>query len=384
VSEQYRPFESIQRAIFVERPNRFVAHCRLGDELVRAYLPNPGRLRELLLPDVEVFLTTDGAQVHRATAYTLVAVRRGRHPIMLHTHRNNDVARFLVEQDRGSPWPGARVLAAEHRVGRSRFDFLLDHQGRNLLLEVKSCTLVNGQVAMFPDAITLRGARHVAELAELAEGGTATAVLFVVHWPEARIFAPDYHTDLAFAQALLAARHHVDVKALAVGWDDSLALRTDSHRGSIHIPWDRISHEAHDRGSYLLLLRLSETVQLDTGALGSVTYRAGYYIYVGSAQANLTRRVDRHRRLRKRHHWHIDWLRNQAEFVEALPIRTSADLECDVASALRQQCDWQVPRFGSSDCRCPGHLLAWASDPRQWPWFHDTLARFRMDTLAES
>ncbi len=68
-------------------------------------------------------------------------------------------------------------------MGRNRFDFLLKEGNKDILLEVKSCTLVGKKVAMFPDAVTERGARHLQELAKFSEEGMETAILFIVHWP---------------------------------------------------------------------------------------------------------------------------------------------------------------------------------------------------------
>ncbi len=68
--------------------------------------------------------------------------------------------------------------------------------------------------------------------------------------------------------------------------------------------------------------------------MGKVSFRKGFYIYVGSAMANLSKRVERHRHLRKRHHWHIDELRAVAEFHSVLAIRSSTRLECEIARSL--------------------------------------------------
>lgn len=377
----YLPFREIQRANFVARPNRFLVDCRLpGGDQVRAYLPNPGRLRELLLPDAILHLVEREPGSTRRTRFTVVAVDRapGR-PIMLHTHRTNDVARFLLEERRVPGLEEARVVAAEVKVGHSRFDFRLEEAGEEILLEVKSCTLVSDRVAMFPDAVTARGARHVRELAELSRGGTRTAVLFVVHWSDVRIFSPDYHTDLDFAKALLESRGDVEIRAVAVGWGPDLSLETSSRLATI--PWGTIEREAEDRGSYMVLLEHSEDLDLATGGLGVLRYRAGYYIYVGSAMKGLTKRIERHRRLRKRLHWHVDYLRQHTSFVDALPVRASARLECDLAGAIGKLADWSVADFGSSDCKCNGHLFGFSDDPRQRPEFQRLLLRFRMDRL---
>lgn len=377
----FQPFGQIRRARFLERPNRFVIRCRLDGDEVRAYLPNPGRLRELLIPGAPVSLieSTGGG---RRTRMTAVAVDRapGR-PIMLHTHLTNAAARHLIERGLVPGLEEARVVGSEVTVGRSRFDFRLERRGEAVLLEVKSCTLVSGRVAMFPDAVTARGARHVRELAELARGGTKAAVLFVVHWPEARIFSPDFHTDPAFAEALLASRDALEVRAVSVGWTPELALGSEVRL--CRIPWERIETEARDRGAYLVLLELTEPLELVTGKLGRIRYRAGWYLYVGSAMANLTRRLERHRRLRKRQHWHIDHLRQASRFVEALPIRASDRLECDLAAAFGELADWRIPRFGSSDCACDSHLLGFAGDPRGRRDVQDLLLRFRLERLED-
>lgn len=378
----YRPFPQLLSAGLVERPNRFLVRCKMGrggGQLVDAYLPNPGRLRELFFKGVRLGLVENAPSSMAKTQYTAVAVFREGRPIMLHTHKTNDVARHLIETGRVPSLEDATVVKAEHTVGHSRFDFLLEQGGRKLLLEVKSCTQFGRQVAMFPDAVTARGARHVRELAELGRAGTKTAVLFVVQWPEARIFAPDYHTDLAFARALLESRSDVNIIALGIGWTRRLALEANvSH---CRIPWKLIEGEAKDQGSYLVVLELDEALTLHTGALGPVRYPRGFYVYVGSAMANLAKRIERHRRKRKRFHWHIDHLRDRARFVDALPIRASERLECELADAVRALARWSPPGFGSSDCACESHLFGFARDPRSTRTFQKLLQRYRMDRL---
>ena len=380
-----RPFPRLRAATFVERPNRFLVRCRLGRRrtgpVIDAYLPNPGRLRELLFAGVRLGLVENPPTSTSRTAYTAVAVFKEGRPVMLHTHRTNDVARHLIETGRVPGLEGATVVKAEHKVGHSRFDFLLRRGGEDLLLEVKSCTQFSGRVAMFPDAVTARGARHVLELAELARGGVQTAVLFVVQWPDSRLFAPDYHTDLNFARALLVSRRDVTVIALGIGWTTRLALDETHRPRPCSIPWELIEQEAVDRGSYLLVLALDEALTLPVGALGEVRFPAGFYVYVGSAMANLAKRIERHRRKRKRFHWHIDYLRDQATFVDALPIRATDRLECELAEAVRALSGWSTPGFGASDCDCESHLFGFDTDPRDLPAFQEMLLRFRMDRL---
>ena len=124
------------------------------------------------------------------------------------------------------------------------------------MTEVKSCTLVGNRIAMFPDAVTERGARHLQELAELSENGRETAVLFVVHWPRAEYFLPDFHTDLHFARTMLACKGKVRFFPVSVRWKKDLSLDSDTRL--LNIPWDFIETEAKDRGNYLVILKLGE------------------------------------------------------------------------------------------------------------------------------
>jgi sugar fermentation stimulation protein A len=211
-------FNPIEQAEFISRPNRFLVICLKNRSRVKAFLPNPGRLQELFLPGKKLFLAREGnPSGKRRYAHTVVAVEREGTPIMLHTHKTNEVAGYLIDRGKIPGLEKARVTGKEIRVGGSRFDLLLEHLGKEILMEVKSCTLVGKKVAMFPDAITERGARHLKELADLSREGRKTTVLFLVHWPRVRYFLPDYHTDLNFARTMLACRFQVLFLPVA-GW----------------------------------------------------------------------------------------------------------------------------------------------------------------------
>jgi sugar fermentation stimulation protein A len=287
------------------------------------------------------------------------------------------VARYLLQERKIPGLEQARIVRSEIRVGRSRFDFLLEEGNKDILLEVKSCTLAGEKVAMFPDAVTERGARHLRELARISEEGIRAVLLFVVEWPFSKFFMPDFHTDLNFAQTFIQIRDKVEVIPVSVHWKQDLSLSPNV--GVLKIPWDTIEKEARDRGSYLLILNLKRNRKIDVGKLGKVQFRKGFYIYVGSAMANLSKRMERHRRLRKRHHWHIDELREVAEFHSILAIRSSDRIECEVARAMSERAEWSVARFGSTDCSCDTHLFGMASDPLHSENFHKLLQYFRMD-----
>jgi sugar fermentation stimulation protein A len=168
---------------------------------------------------------------------------------------------------------------------------------------------------------------------------------------------------------------------ISVDWGENLSLSPNVRL--LQIPWDYIEGEAKDRGSYLLILSLRRKSDIHVGSLGKISFRKGFYIYVGSAMTNLSKRMERHRHLRKKHHWHVDALRDAAEFHSVLAIRSSDRLECEIAGAFSKIADWPVPRFGSSDCSCETHLFGMGRDPLDSGDFHDLLQYFRMDRYDE-
>lgn len=371
-------FKNLEKGIFRARPNRFIVECKVGRKSIRAYLPNPGRLRELLLPGSTIYLVPQEFSTH-TYRYMCVAVEKDRIPVMLHTHQNNTVARHLIEHSRVPGLEGAEVIQPEITIGRSRFDFLLRHSKKDVVLEVKSCTLFSGKIAMFPDALTARGTRHLEELASLTGSKRKCAVLFIVHSPRVQYFMPEYHTDLEFSKTFLSVSRDVMVKAVSVSWNKDLCL--GKRVRDLIIPWNVIRKEADDRGGYIVILRLKRNRKISVGNLGAIQFQKGYYLYIGSAKKNLSKRIARHQRKRKNLFWHIDYLRQYAEHCASLPVRTSAHLECEMAGALNRISQWNIPRFGSSDCGCGSHLFGMHDNPAFFPPFIRLLLDFRINRL---
>jgi len=363
----------------MERPNRFLVRCERRGRQIDAFLPNSGRLQELLLPGRLLHVIEEEKRGTRKTAYTVVAVDRDGAPVVLHTLKTNAVARYLLDQRLIPGLEDAEIVKQEKTVGHSRFDFLLKRGREEVLLEVKSCTLFGKRVAMFPDAITARGERHLRELAHAGQKGARGAVLFVVHWPALDFFMPDFHTDLRFAETFLAVRDSVSLIPIAVRWQGDLSLSDEVRL--LDIPWTQIERETRDRGSYILILKIGEDRHLPFGTERISFLPRGFYLYVGSAMRNLTARMERHVRLRKRYHWHIDWLRAVSEVHGVYPIRSSSRIECELAEAISGLADWSVPGFGCSDCSCTTHLFGLADDPLRSEGFHRVLQYFRMDRL---
>jgi len=375
-------FEHIHQATFTNRPNRFIIECGIDGRSVRAYLPNPGRLWELLLPGSTLYLAKHASSSGKRTEYMVVAVEKDGMPIMLHTHHTNTVARRLIEDGEMPGLNNAKIIKPEVTIGNSRFDFLLETGGQEMALEIKSCTLFGRTMAMFPDAVTARGRRHILELAELARSGMKTGVIFIVHSPRIEYFMPEHHTDLAFSHALLSVRNDIMVKAVSVEWTKDLSL--GSRVKELTIPWELIEKESHDRGSYIVILHLKRERTIRIGEIGDLRFKKGYYLSVGSAAKDLTQRLERHRRLTKKVHGDVDHLRQHAEWVAGLPIRTADDIDCEIAAAVATIADWPVPGFGSSDCPCATHLFGMNENPVHHRKFIELLLDFRINRLERS
>lgn len=369
---------NFEKAVFRSRPNRFTVECLLRGKSVKAYLPNPGRLWELLLPEIPLYLQRNISK--DKLPYTVIATEKDGIPVLLHTHLTNAFIEGLIREKKIPGFENMEIIKREVIIGKSRYDFIIRREKREIVLEVKTCTLFGDTLSMFPDAVTERGSRHLLELSRLADKGIDGGVLFVVQWPLAKYFMPDYHTDLAFSMNLLKVRDKLLIKAIALGLNRDLSI---DFVKELIIPWELIEREAKDRGAYIIILYLKGNLSIDIGGLGKVSFKKGYYLYVGSAKKELTKRIERHRRKRKRPFWHIDYLRDFASFYKAIPIRTNADLECEIAKGLKRVVEWSIPKFGSSDCTCESHLFGMKEDPIMSPDFIKILKYFRIGRIEE-
>lgn len=114
-----------------------------------------------------------------------------------------------------------------------------------------------------------------------------------------------------------------------------------------------------DKGTYILLIELANTQKIKPGKLPEIDYKKGTYLYVGRARKGLRARINRHLRRKKNIFWHIDSLLQKAE-IEGVWIRENFFDECTIASKIqnfRSTGATTLGGFGSSDCRCPSHLI---------------------------
>jgi sugar fermentation stimulation protein A len=193
-------------AEFVDRPNRFLTRVKYDGEIVESHLPDPGRLKELLIPGVTLLIKKEG-NPNRKTKFSTQAVYLGNQLISLNSWLPNQFVEFLLKGKAINFLKDWDFVRREIPFGKHRFDFLLMRNEKPLYVEVKSVTLVEDGIAKFPDAVTERGKRHVEHLAEMTKDGIDCLVLFVVQRSDAKIFQPQWDRDPKFSTALLKAHN---------------------------------------------------------------------------------------------------------------------------------------------------------------------------------
>ena len=194
-------YDAISEAVFLDRPNRFIAHVLLNGEPTVCHVKNTGRCRELLVPGTRVILS-QGTNPQRRTAYDLVSVYKGERLINMDSQAPNAIAAEYLPR----LFPDLEVLKREVTCGDSRFDFYGVKGSRPFYLEVKGVTLERDGLVLFPDAPTERGVKHLRELTKLQQNGTDAYVLFIVQMQRVLSLQANRATDPAFADALLQAK----------------------------------------------------------------------------------------------------------------------------------------------------------------------------------
>ena len=192
-------YQNIRRGVFLDRPNRFVAHVEIGGLRETVHVKNTGRCRELLIPGREVILSHSDSP-SRKTAYDLIAVEKpGLGLVNIDSQAPNHVMKeWLLGLD-------FDLIRPEFSYGSSRIDFYMERRGRRYLTEVKGCTLEIGGVGYFPDAPTERGLKHLHELARARQEGFLASVAFVIPMGGVTKVLPNMETHPAFGVALSEA-----------------------------------------------------------------------------------------------------------------------------------------------------------------------------------
>lgn len=220
---------------YVSRPNRFTVEFKQeSNEVELAHLHDPGRLKELLLPKTPLLIKyiDDYKSKKRKTKYDVVGVKNNNVWILLNSSYHNNLVEELINNNKIKDLTNYYVHRREVAYKNSRLDFLLkDGNDNPMYMEVKGCTLLVGDTAIFPDAPTTRGQKHVKELIDIHMNNHSSAILILVLHNNAKYFSPNYDTDPDFSRILQEAfDKNVQIYPLKINTqlkEDTLYLTAD-------------------------------------------------------------------------------------------------------------------------------------------------------------
>lgn len=190
--------------VFVKRLNRFEAIVKVDQNEELVHVPNTGRCRELFIEGAEVLLEQRPGE-HRKTKYELIMVYKGNRLISIDSQLPNKLAEEAIRSGVIEHIQGYANLRREAVYGNSRFDLLAESPEGKCYIEVKGVTLERENIAMFPDAPTERGAKHVNELVAALSEGHRAVLIFVIQLKNVDYFTPNAATDPEFNAAIARA-----------------------------------------------------------------------------------------------------------------------------------------------------------------------------------
>ena len=198
-------YPNITKAIFIDRPNRFIAHVTVDGHDETVHVKNTGRCKELLIPGCTVYLTAS-ENPSRKTRYDLVAVIKDNGLLINIDSQapNKVVAEYLQKLSYD-------VIIPEYTFGDSRIDFYMEKKHsrgkvEKYLMEVKGCTLERSGIGYFPDAPTERGVKHIHELIKAKKEGYHAILAFVIQMDGIKEVRANVETHPEFGKAMEEAK----------------------------------------------------------------------------------------------------------------------------------------------------------------------------------
>jgi sugar fermentation stimulation protein A len=234
---------NLVKAFIISRPNRFCLICRIekSNEPIRAYLPNPGRMKELVFPGVTVLLQQNNPTplMDRKTTHTAVFLIKNNSVYLIHSAMANDLVQTLINKEMISSLKNYTIerrefclknilenkstltepkssasknissasknkrSGTEKKPPQSRIDFLLSgkNSSKKALLEVKNCNFLVNKTALFPDAPSIRASRHLIDLQACSEKADFEIFsLILITGSRAEKFCPNFNTDPLFSK----------------------------------------------------------------------------------------------------------------------------------------------------------------------------------------
>jgi len=205
-------YKNIKEARFINRPNRFIANIEIEGKSQLCHVKNTGRCKELLTPGAKVFVQ-ESDNFKRKTKYDLISIYKGDMLVNIDSSAPNKVFyEWLTDSDIKED---ILFVKLEAQYKNSRFDFYIETAKSRGFVEVKGVTLEKDGVALFPDAPTERGVKHLNELIDARQNGYAAWIIFIIQMQKVSYFMPNEAMHKTFSDALKAAqKQNVDMAAL--------------------------------------------------------------------------------------------------------------------------------------------------------------------------
>lgn len=219
-------YNKIVEGIFIKRPNRFMAQVIIKGKEETVHVKNTGRCRELLVPNARVILEDCCHNPNRKTKYSLISVWKDNTLVNIDSQVPNKVIFDGISNGMIKGLEDTIHLKREVVFGNSRFDIYFESENNRGFIEVKGVTLENDGVAMFPDAPTERGRKHVLEMVDAVKQGYRGIIFFLVQMKGSKIFRLNWEMDRAFSEAVkYASENGVEILAYdSIVTENSISL----------------------------------------------------------------------------------------------------------------------------------------------------------------
>ncbi len=219
-------YTKIIEGIFLKRPNRFIAQVLINGKEETVHVKNTGRCKELLMSGVKVILEDCSNNPNRKTRYSLIAVWKENMLVNMDSQVPNAVIFEALKDGKIKEISHISYLKREVSFGKSRYDIYHEAENKKGFIEVKGVTLENNSIAMFPDAPTERGAKHVLEMIEAVKYGFQGTIFFLIQMKGPNEFRLNWQMDRNFSEAVkLASKKGVQILAYdSIVSEDSIVI----------------------------------------------------------------------------------------------------------------------------------------------------------------
>lgn len=207
-------YKNIVEGVFIKRPNRFIAHVSIDGREEIAHVKNTGRCKELLVEGAKILLEDHTGDSSRKTKYSVISVWKGDMLVNIDSQVPNEVVFNALISGRIEGFEDIKYIKREVTFGNSRYDIYFETSEEKGFIEVKGVTLENNSIAVFPDAPTERGTKHVLEMIEAVKKGYKGYIFFLIQMNGPRKFRLNWEMDPSFSKAVkLASENNIKILA---------------------------------------------------------------------------------------------------------------------------------------------------------------------------